>query len=204
MVPWLLTAALAAAPALGQPAPRPAPPARPSAPAPAAGEHPPLLPTREASVLYRMAGTGRPVTEVRVTTLPNGGPMRIDMPDLTYMLVDQAAKRMSLVAPNDQMVMEVPYDGGLQEVFLLDSRMKFARRGPETVAGTRCTVWDATLEPNHGLVCVTDDGVVLRSLIQDAQGRRSVIDAVSVSYAPAPASDFQEPAGYDHMAAPTQ
>ena len=54
--------------------------------------HPPLLPTREASVLYRITTSNAPPTEVRITTQPNAAAMRIDMPDHTYMLLNPAKK----------------------------------------------------------------------------------------------------------------
>lgn len=196
--------AAAAAPA--QPAPaevapgQPAvPPARPGPPA-----HPPLLPTREASVLYRVSAHGNPPTEVRITSQAEGAAMRIDMPDRTYMLVNQAEKSMAMVVPEELMVMDLPYQAGVQDQFLLNSQMRFTRRGVETVAGVRCTSWDVLLDGNRGVVCVTDDGVLLRSVSLDAEGRRNMIEAISVSYTPAPASDYLPPNGFDHMAGPGQ
>lgn len=207
-VPAPLLALLAAAPALVQPAlaqsalaqtvpaPAPAPAARPAGP--------PLLPAREASVLYQVAGSGRPVVEVRVTTRANGAALRVDLPDRSYMLVNQAEKRMAMVVTDEQMVMDLPFGPGPQDQFLLNSRMKFSRRGVETVAANRCINWDVTLDGGRGTVCVTEDGVLLRSLMTSAEGRRSGIEAISVSYAPASASDYDPPPDYDHMAAPAQ
>lgn len=209
----LIAASLAAAPLAAQAAPaQPAPaqsapaqptPGQPGAVArPAALDHPPLLPTREASVLYRVSASSAPPVEVRITSQPNGAAMRIDMPDQTYMLVNQAEKRMAMVVPNELMVMDLPYQTGMQDQFLLNSRMKFSRRGPDTVAGVRCTGWDVVLDGNRGLAWVTDDGILLRSISLDPQGRRNMIEAISVSYTPAPAADYLPPEGFDHMAAP--
>ena len=36
-----------------------------------------------------------------------------------------------------------------------------------------------------------------------AEGKRSSIEAISVSYTPAPAADFLPPQGFDHMAGPS-
>ena len=168
----------------------------------AAPIQPPLLPTREASVLYRISARGSPPIEVRITTLPDAIAMRIDMPDRTYMLVNQAEHRMAMVVPEELMVMDLPYQGGVQDQFLLNSRMKFTRRGVDTVAAVRCTSWDVLLDGNRAAVCVTDDGVLLRSVSMDAEGKRSSIEAISISYTPAPASDFLPPQGFDHMAGP--
>ena len=206
--PWTIAVAPAqpapaqpgsAQPSVGDPAP-----AQPAAPTARTGTptQPPLLPTREASVLYRISARGSPPIEVRITTLPDAVAMRIDMPDRTYMLVNQAEHRMAMVVPEELMVMDLPYQAGVQDQFLLNSRMKFTRRGVDTVAAVRCTSWDVLLDGNHAVVCVTDDGVLLRSVSMDAEGKRSSIEAISVSYTPAPASDFLPPAGFDHMAGP--
>ncbi len=210
----LIAAPLAAAPlavraaAPAQPAPaqsalgQPTPGQLGAAARPAAADHPPLLPTREASVLYRVSASGAPPVEVRITSQPNGAAMRIDMPDHTYMLVSQAQKRMAMVVPAELMVMDLPYQTGMQDQFLLNSRMRFSRRGPDTVAGVRCTGWDVVVDGNRGIAWVTDDGILLRSLSLDPQGRRNLIEAISVSYAPAPAADYLPPEGFDHIAGP--
>ncbi len=198
--PWT-TAMAAAQPAPVQPGPAQPGPAQPG-PAQPGPAQPPLQPTREASVLYRISARGSPPLEVRITTLPEAAAMRIDMPDRTYMLVNQAEHRMAMVVPEELMVMDLPYQAGVQDQFLLNSRMKFTRRGVETVATVRCTLWDVLLDGNHAVVCVTDDGVLLRSVSMDADGKRSTIEAISVSYTPAPASDFLPPQGFDHMAGP--
>jgi hypothetical protein len=206
--PLAAQAAAPAQPAPVQPAPVQPTPAQPTpgqpgaAARPAAADHPPLLPTREASVLYRVSASNAPPVEVRITSQPNGAAMRIDMPDHTYMLVSQAQKRMAMVVPNELMVMDLPYQAGMQDQFLLNSRMKFSRRGPDIVAGVRCTGWDVVLDGNRGIAWVTDDGVLLRSISLDPQGRRNLIEAISVSYTPAPAADYLPPEGFDHMAGP--
>jgi len=192
-----------AQPTAAPPAPAQAGPAQLGAAArPAPPDHPPLLPTREVSVLYRVSASSAPPVEVRITSQPNGAAMRIDMPDHTYMLVSQAEKRMAMVVPNELMVMDLPYQPGMQDQFLLNSRMKFSRRGPDTVAGVRCTGWDVVLDGSRGIAWVTDDGVLLRSISLDPQGRRNLIEAISVSYTPAPATDYLPPEGFDHMAGP--
>ena len=141
-------------------------------------------------MLYRISARDNQVIEVRITTLPDAVAMRIDMPDRTYMLVNQAEHRMAMVVPEELMVMDLPYQAGVQDQFLLNNRMKFTRRGVDTVATVHCTSWDVLLDGNHATVCVTDEGVLLRSVSVDADGKRNTIEAISVSYTPAPASDF--------------
>jgi len=167
-----------------------------------AADRPPMAPAREASVLYRMTKAGTASIEVRVTARAGGSPMRIDMPDGAYMLVDQSAHSAAMVVPVEQMVMGLPFQDGPQAQFQLNERMRFIRRGVDTVATVRCTAWDVTLDKARGAVCISDDGVLLRSSALDAAGgRRSLIEAVSVSFTPAPESDFTPPADFDRMEA---
>ena len=150
-------------------------------------------------MLYRMTKAGAVPTEVRVTTGAGGSPMRIDLPDGAYMLVHQSAQTVAMVVPVEQMVMELPFEDGPQAQFQLNERMRFTRRGADTVATLRCTTWDVMLDKARGAMCISDDGILLRSAGQDATGRRTLIEALSVSFAPAPASDFAPPADFDHM-----
>jgi len=57
-------------------------------------------------------------------------------------------------------------------------------------------------EGRSGSVCVTADGIVLRGQGHDPQYGSGSVEAVSVTYAPQPASLFQLPAGYLRMEIP--
>ena len=162
----------------------------------AAPDRPALTPTREASVLYRVVNAGAAPVEVRVTAEAGGSPMRLDLPDRTYMLVDQAARSIAVVVPEEQTVLDVPYGDGPQTYFQLNDRMRFTRRAPGTVAAVRCTVWDVAVDNARGTMCISDDGILLRSSGTDEAGRRNLIEAVSVSFAPAPAGEFVPPADF--------
>lgn len=172
-----------------------------SAVAPAlAQERPPLVPSRESSVLYRLTKAGTVPSEVRVTTRPGGSPLRLDMEDRTYMLLNQTARSMQIVIPDEQTVVELPYQPPPQTPFQLNERMRFTKRAPDTLAGVRCNNWDVVLDKSRGTVCVTEDGILLRSTSTDEAGRRNLIEAVSVSYAPAPPNEFTPPADYERVA----
>lgn len=167
----------------------------------AAPDRPALVPSREASVLYRVTNADAAPIEVRVTTAASGSPMRLDMPDRTYMLVDPAAHSMAMVVPDEQMVVELPYQDGPQTHFQLSDRMRFTRRVPGTVATVRCTTWDVAIDKARGTMCISDDGIMLRSSGVDEAGRRNLIEALSVSYAPAPADEFMVPPDFSRMIA---
>ena len=163
-----------------------------------AEDRPPLAPSRDVVVAYRLSAPGAPPTEVRMEVRSGAAAMRFDMPDQTYLLVDLASRGVALVVPAEQTVLLLPWEAGPQQQFTLDPRMKFTRKGADTVAGLRCAVWDVLLDRARGTVCVTDDGVMLRS-----QGR-NLIEATSVIYGTLNLGDFEPPLWYDRMsAAPT-
>ena len=184
---WIVLAALAVmAQAPAPPAPRPAP------------DRPPLVPQRDASVLYRLVPAEGPEQEVRVTTQAGGSPMRVDMADESWMLVDRRARRMAMVVMAEETVVDMPYQGPPPQ-FVLSPAMRFARRGVDIVAATRCTVWYVVLGAQKGVMCITDDGVLLRKQGQDERGRRTLVEAISVSFAPATNAEFTPPADYERL-----
>lgn len=169
------------------------------APSPRPVDRPPLVPTRDASVLYRLVPAEGPAEEVRVTTQAGGSPMRVDMADKSWMLLDLRAQRMAMVVMAEETVMDLPYQGPPQQ-FVLSPAMRFVRRGPDTVAGVPCTLWDVALGPQRAVMCITGEGVLLRTQVQDARGRRTVVEAISVSFAPATEAEFTPPADYERVA----
>lgn len=185
---WAVLAALAVMAQAPAPMPRPAP------------ERPPLVPQRDASVLYRLVSAEGPEQEVRVTTQAGGSPMRVDMPDKSWMLVDRRAGRMAMVVMAEETVVDMPYEGPPPQ-FVLSDQMRFARRGVDTVAATRCTVWYVVLGAQKGVMCITDDGVLLRTQGQDERGRRTLVEAVSVSFARATDAEFTPPPDYERLTA---
>lgn len=96
--------------------------------------------------------------------------------------------------------MEVPWSSGLGSQFTLDQHMRFTRRASATIAGLRCTTYTVQTPATFGEACVTDDGVMLRTLAQNAAGQRTAIEAISVSFTPAPASDFAPPPDFQRVA----
>ena len=172
-----------------------------AAPAPAPGaDRPPLAPTREVSVLYRVSSSPTQAFEIRITSKAGNTRRRIDLPDKNYLIVDQAAQRMVMVSPFEGTAMEVPWSSGLGLQFTLDADMRFTRRASATVAGIRCTNYTVQTTTTFGEACVTDDGVMLRTLAQNSAGQRTAIEEISVSFTPAPASDYAPPPDFQRVA----
>lgn len=158
-----------------------------------AQDRPPFAPTRDVTVTYRVTAPGQPTTEVRLLSRPGGTPMRVDMlTEGTSILFDRKAGMMTMVVPEERMAMDVPLSAGQQD-FVLNDRMRFVRRGAETIAGQRCTVWDVTLGAERSTACISTDGVMLRLLGREAGGERSTMEATSVEFETQPDSAFAPP-----------
>jgi hypothetical protein len=185
-----------------------------------AQERPTMLPTRDVMVTYRASGpapaspgasapgaSGPAATrqqDMKVAIMAGGKLMRIEAlgggaAAGGYVIVDRDAQRMTMVITQDRRYMEMPANDAVSRGFLLNESMTFARRGLETVAGVKCTLWDVTSKEGAGSVCVTDDGVMLRARGQDGRG---ALEATAVQYAPQPASLFRPPADFAKIEMP--
>jgi len=162
----------------------------------AAGEAPPLIPTRDVDVTYTIAGAqGAGLTE-RLRWDAQGHRLRVDPPGHgIYMITDYTAHRMSVVREADRSIIEAPAPaaalGG-------NPHAPYQRQGAGSVAGLDCTDWatvDTDLHPV--VVCVTADGVLLRA----RRGERTVLTASRVAYGPQDPALFRLPADYRHTPA---
>ena len=73
------------------------------------------------------------------------------------------------------------------------------KRGNDAVAaGLHCINWTWTEDVETRTVCLTEDGVLLRFLIDS----KTISEARSVSYGSQPAELFQVPRGYAPLLAP--
>jgi hypothetical protein len=175
-----------------------------------AQERPPVAPTRDVMVTYRAtapAGGRAPQgleagsREFRVAATQGGLLMRVETMGAAgaYVIVDRAAQRMLMVMPQDRRFIEMPVNDAFARGFVLNEGMTFARRGSDTVASLRCTVWEVTSREGAGTACVTEDGVLLRGRASDGKG---VIEATAVTYAAQPAALFRPPADHSRLELP--
>ena len=163
-------------------------------------DRPPAAPVRDAILAYHITSSAD-AFDIGVVVRSAGGAIRVDLPDHSYMLATPADHTLVMVVPTEGTAMDLPWSDGPQALFLLDNRMTFVRKGEATVAGLRCSVWDATLGGPHSTLCITADGLMLRSAGQDPQGRRTLIEAVAVRYQSLPVEEFSIPPGFDHLTA---
>lgn len=169
------------------------------APVAAAPDRPPIPSTRNAVLGYHIRpGAGEEIN-VRVSLLPDGRAMRVDLPDFTFMLADPAHRSVVMVVPAERMVVNLAWSEGPQVLFLLDDGASYTRKAEATVAGQRCTTWDVKLDRALNTVCVTPEGLVLRNQSTDAAGRRNLVEAYAVQYGKATDAEFQVPPGYERL-----
>ena len=169
-----------------------------------AQNRPPTAPTRDVLVTYRATGPGQAQPQdIRVAFTASGNLMRVEgmggPGGGAYVVVDWTTRRMVMVMPQDRRYMEMPANDAFTHGFILNDSMTFARRGSETVAGLKCTLWEVTSKEGAGTACMTDDGVLLRGRGNDGKGG---IEATSVKYGPQPAALFKPPADYSKLEMP--
>jgi hypothetical protein len=173
-----------------------------------AQDRPPVAPTRDVMVTYRatapaQAGGRVPqgTQDIRVATTQGGRLMRVEGMGSggAYVIVDRTTQRMVMVMPQDRRFMEMPANDAFARGFVLNEGMTFVKRGTETVAGLKCTLWEVTSREGAGSACVTDDGVLLRGRGNDGKGG---IEATAVRYGPQPAALFRPPADFTKLEMP--
>jgi hypothetical protein len=169
-----------------------------------AQDRPPLTPTRDVSVTYRVAGapTGQ---EMRMAWRVADQKLRVDMPGgMGWSVMDQRAKTMFVVMEQQRMIMQMPLNNGPGGVTIPTSppdTAKFTRGGTATVAGQSCTIWHYENQGATGESCMTADGVMLRST-GTVNGQTAVMEASEVNYGPQDAARFTAPSGYQQMQMP--
>ena len=163
---------------------------------------PAITPQRDVDVTYSIASPapGAPALQQRMRWSVATGRLRVDPPahDM-YMVVDYRTRRMMVVRPADQAVLDMDASGpGMPGA---PSDGQFARQNTMSVAGMSCTNWqtlDASGAP--AVICFTADGVMLRA----SRDGQVLLEATSIQYAPQDPAAFAVPANYRHIAPPPQ
>lgn len=172
---------------------------------PAAAQERPanVMPTRDVAVTYKV----NDAQEMQMSWAAGGQRMRMDMPNHQgAVIVDHAARKALMVMTERKMVMEMPFDAAAGSA--IPSPEEFAKalrgkEGQETIAGYSCTVWRFEQEGQKGNVCLTDDGVPLRTRSEGSQGTNSMV-ATNVAYGALDPASFSAPAGFQSMTMPGQ
>jgi hypothetical protein len=157
-------------------------------------EQPRLRPSRDVAVVYRAPGPRGIAVEQRVRWLAAAQTMRIDPPnhDL-HVIVDYLGRRMSVVDDATRSVTEMATPEARDAMPGAVPAASYTRLGQAAVAGQACTEWRAQdREGRAALVCITEDGVLLRAGTAD----HVRVSAISVQYGPQDATAFRIPADY--------
>ncbi|MGK7867457.1 hypothetical protein [Falsiroseomonas sp. E2-1-a20] len=172
----------------------------------AAQDRPPLFPTRDVSVAYRVTETqGRPAGQpalpgMTLSWLAAAQTMRVDLAGMGWMVADHRAQRGFMVMEQMRMVMNIPMDQVAKHTGMSPTA-RFRRTGSATVAGHGCTVWNFEDGTDRGTACITTDGVMLRAQ-GSAQGQSGSMEATQVTYGTQDPARFRVPAGYQTMQMP--
>jgi hypothetical protein len=165
---------------------------------------PPMAPARDVTVDYDVtqispAGvtqhghgeirTAAGGTRIRVEGMAGGG--------ASAMIFDRAHGRTFVVIDPIRKYMEMPSN---TDPFRWGGDSPYVRKGRDMVAGTACTIWE-TQGQTSGSVCVTDEGVMLRSEANNKDGR-TLATATAIRYAPLTEDMFQPPSGYETLQRP--
>jgi len=166
----------------------------------AAPDRPVFPPTRDVAVTYQAniaaAGTPHEIIMRYSAALERA---RVDGGLPGYVLVDPKTRHATIVMEAMGMMMDAPPNAGVEQALVLQNGKRFTRKGGDTVAGLRCTVWDVEAEDATGTACVTADGVLLRASGHDRKGRTGSLEATRVQYEPQDEALFRPPANVHRM-----
>ncbi|HEY2618242.1 MAG TPA: hypothetical protein VGI78_12950 [Acetobacteraceae bacterium] len=165
---------------------------------PALADQPLLRPSRDVDVTYRAAAPqGGKEIEQRVRWLAASQTMRIDPPSPNlHVIIDYVARRMSVVRDATRSVIEMAAPASMADAVGGAASTGFVRRGEAMVAGRSCVEWQTQDRAAHpALVCITDDGVLLRA----GTAEQVRVSAVSVDYAPQDPTAFRVPTDYARL-----
>ncbi len=199
MKPWLAASALCAGVALTAPA--------------RAEEKPPLLPTRDVGIIYRLptGSLDNAAQKLQATYADGGKRIRLDFfrfPESKFpfasWIYDGVANRLYVVRPEKREYVEQSSPGGQIPGAWLTAGMTFAKEQRMiAVAGQPCTNWEIKAvesKVNGSVACVTDEGVVLRLTSPDPKAPPQ-LEAVAVSYVSPPEGIFAPPTGFMRVTA---
>jgi hypothetical protein len=154
------------------------------------------MPSRDVEIAYTITrGTQTLVERTRWSAA--AGTQRVDPPGRNiHLVMDHKQHHAWLVDDDAHTVMEMapPKLGALEP----DSNASFVRHGTATVAGLGCTEWETKSGGPDTILCLTDDGVLLR--VQG--GGKTLIEATQVTYAANDAAIFVVPTDYTRVTPP--
>ena len=164
---------------------------------------PTLLPTRDVSASYSLTAPGQPPQTLQLAYNAAKELARISSSNGYYVLTSLPAGQAQLVVPALRAVVQVPDFAALAtKLFNAESNARFTPLGKGHYAGLTCEMYLVTEPDSTARTCLTPDGVMLHFSGHDANGAAD-LTALSVSYAPQPASMFDLPPGLTPLSLPS-
>lgn len=171
----------------------------------AAQERPTLTPARDVAVTYRVVAEGAPPGEMRMSWLAARRLMRMDMPGgQGWIVLDMGAGTAFMAMEAQRMVLDMPATP-IAARMAPSAEARFSREGPARIANTDCVNWRVEEQGQAARICLTADGVMLRSETLSRAGTGPVpglLEATQISFGPQQAARFQRPAGYQDLQLP--
>jgi len=162
----------------------------------AAAEQPPhLLPTRDVEIIYEVTLSSQPRIRERVRFLAAELLERVDGPHKSTTIFDRRSHEITILSLENRTFLKLNMPRQPQEP---EPEATLKRGNESVVAGLHCVEWSWTEDLETRTVCLTEDGVLLRFLIDS----KTVSEARSVSYRRQSVELFQVPPGYAPLLAP--
>jgi hypothetical protein len=161
----------------------------------ARAEPPQLLPTRDVDITYDVTLPSQPRIRERVRWRAAEQLERVDGPYKLTTIFNRRTREIIHLSLANRTFRQLDMPRQAEE----PAPEAILKRGNEsTVAGLHCVEWSWTEDVETRTVCLTEDGVLLRFLVDS----KTVSEARSVSYRGQPAELFQVPPGYAPLLAP--
>ena len=159
-------------------------------------EQPPqLLPMNDVDIIYDVTLRSQQRIRERVRYLAAELLERVDGPHKSTTIFNRRTREIIHLSLADRTFRQLDMPRRPEE----PAPEVILKRGNESVvAGLHCVNWSWTEDVETRTVCLTEDGVLLRFLIDG----KPVSEARSVSYRGQPAELFQVPRGYTPLLAP--
>jgi hypothetical protein len=161
----------------------------------ARAESPQLLPTRDVDITYDVTLPSQPRVRERMRWLAAEQLERVDGPHRSTTIFNRRTRDIIHFSSANRTFLRLDTPRRPEE----PAPEVILKRGNElVVAGLHCVNWSWTEDVETRTVCMTEDGVLLRFLIDG----KTVSEARSVTYRNQPADLFQVPRGYTPLLAP--
>jgi hypothetical protein len=162
-----------------------------------AEQQPPAVPTRDVDITYDVTRPpDEPKIRERVRWSASQHLQRIDGPDKSTTIFDDAAHEITLLTPKNRSYRKL--EGTPRRPPGPEAGTVLKRGNEAVIAGLHCVDWSWTVDVETHTVCMTPDGVLLRLVIDG----RTVMQARSVTYRAQSSDLFQIPRDYSPALAP--